>query len=141
MALMLWDPSFELGIHEFDEHHKQLVHLLNLSYDSFCFEAEHNELGAVLDELVDYATYHFAAEEHWMEACNYPGKSQHFEEHGRFSGRIVEIRNDFHIRKAHLNLEVMQFLKNWLIDHILKTDAAYAQFAKTAALNRAAAVA
>lgn len=130
MSFMLWDVSFELGIHEFDEHHKHLVDLLNMTYDGFTFDAEHSELEAVLDHLIDYATYHFATEEHWMEIHKYPQRSHHIEEHERFSQRVVEIQKDFHHGKTNLNLEVMQFLKNWLTEHILSTDAAYGDFAK-----------
>jgi hemerythrin len=130
MSFMEWNTTFELGITEFDEHHKHLVHLLNMTYDGIKSDAERDELEAVLDELVDYATYHFAAEEHWMSAHEYFGLSKHSEEHERFCKRVVEVQNDFHSGKVNLGLEIMQFLHNWLTDHILKTDAEYGRFAK-----------
>jgi len=130
MPVIEWSTSFELGIDEFDEHHKRLVYLLNMTYDGFTLEADRDELEAVLDELIDYATYHFAAEEYWMKVNEYPGLSQHSGEHERFSKRVVEIQNDFHNGKINLSLEVLQFLNNWLTDHILKTDAEYGIFAQ-----------
>ena len=129
MTFLEWDPGFELGIHEFDEHHKHLVDLLNMTYDGFVGKAERDELGAVLDALIDYAAYHFAAEEHWMELQSYPGLLQHREEHARFCTRVVEIQKDFHQGKANLSLETLQFLNDWLFNHILKTDAEYGRFA------------
>ena len=128
-AFIEWETRFELGIHEFDEHHKHLVDLLNMTYDGFIGKAEQDELGAVLDELVDYATYHFAAEEYWMELHTYPGMLQHREEHARFCTRVVEIQNDFHQGKTNLSLEILKFLNSWLVNHILKTDAEYGRFA------------
>ena len=130
MPVIEWSKSFELGIDEFDEHHKRLVYLLNMTYDGFTLEAGHDELGAVLDELIDYATYHFAAEEYWMRTNEYPGLSQHSGEHERFSKKVVEIQNDFHNGNTNLSLEVLQFLNNWLTEHILKTDAEYGIFAQ-----------
>jgi hemerythrin-like metal-binding protein len=65
-----------------------------------------------------------------MEIHHYPQRSQHIEEHERFSQRVVEIQKEFQRGKTNLSLEVMQFLKNWLTEHILKTDAAYGTFAK-----------
>jgi hemerythrin len=66
MPFIDWDKSFELGVTQFDEHHKCLLDLLNETYDNFTGGANREALGVVLDKLVDYATYHFAAEEHWM---------------------------------------------------------------------------
>jgi len=130
MPFMEWDDTFELGIVEFDEHHKHLVNLLNIIFDGFTCEASYEELEAVLDELVDYATYHFAAEEHWMQVHAYPGLLQHSSEHERFCTRIVEFQQEFLNGKADLSLDVLQFLNNWLSDHIIKADGAYGRFAR-----------
>ena len=128
MSFMKWLPSFELGIEEFDEHHKHLVHLLNMTYDGLSYGAEHDELGAVLDELIGYAMYHFAAEEHWMKMHEYPVLLEHIGEHEKFCKRIVTVQNDFHRGKSNLGIEVVQFLNSWLADHILETDAEYGRF-------------
>jgi len=130
MPFMEWDASFELGVTEFDEHHKYLVYLLNLTFDGVTFGASHDELGAVIDELIKYTTYHFAAEEQWMTIHKYPGQSEHRKEHEKFCTRVAEIQKDFHQGNMNLGLEVVQFLNNWLSDHILKTDAQYGRFAK-----------
>ena len=130
MSFIQWDRSFELGIHEFDEHHKRLANLLNMTYDGFTLGADHAELAAVLDELVDYATYHFIAEEHWMEVHNYPKLPQHREEHAKFSCRILDLQKDYHTSISNLSLDVLLFLQDWLITHILKSDADYGLFAK-----------
>jgi hemerythrin len=127
---MEWLPGFELGITEFDEHHKHLVYLLNMTYDGVTCGAEYEELEAVLDELVDYATYHFAAEEHWMTVNNYPRLPEHSNEHERFCTWVAGVQKDFHNGKSNLGIEVLQFLNSWLTEHILKTDAEYARFAK-----------
>lgn len=129
MAYFEWDKAFELGVEQFDEHHRHLIALLNETYDNFTCGTDQASLGAVLDKLIDYATYHFAAEEEWMSAHGYNGLAHHHKEHHKFTRRVVEIQNDFHNGKAHLSLEVLVFLKNWLSDHILKTDADYGRFA------------
>ena len=130
MPIIEWSKSFELGIDEFDYHHKHLVDLLNMTYDRFTNGASHEELGAVLDELADYATYHFAAEEYWMGVHEYPGFTKHSEEHKKFCNRVTEILNDFHNGNDSLSLEVLTFIMNWLTHHIMGTDAMYGVFAK-----------
>ena len=128
MSFMVWNNAFELGIKEFDEHHKHLVALLNMTYDGFTQGASRVEIAAVLDELVDYATYHFAAEEYWMGVNKYPYLTQHCEDHERFCKRVAEFQKEFHNGTSNLSLEVLQFINTWLNTHILKADADYGRF-------------
>lgn len=130
MPYIEWSSTFELGMDEFDGHHKFLVELLNMTYDGLICEAPRDELGGVLDELIGYAGYHFAAEEHWMEMHNYPDAYRHREEHKTFSAKIGEFQKDFYEGKADLSFEVLQFLNDWLFEHIVKSDAGYGRFAE-----------
>src|SRR5450631_3276687 len=129
MLVMEWDDNFFLGINDFDEHHKHLIDLLNMAFDGFTCKAGHDELAVVLDELYDYAMYHFAAEEYWMVVNEYPGSEQHSEEHEIFTNKVVAFQKDFSNRKTSLALEVLQFLMSWLTNHILETDGEYGRFA------------
>ena len=130
MSFIEWKSDFETGIHVFDEHHRHLVSLLNMAYDGITCGAEHSELSAVLDELIDYAAYHFIAEETWMEAYDYPDLAQHREEHFGFSCKIISMQQEFRDTMDNLSLEVLLFLQDWLITHILKRDAELGRFAK-----------
>ena len=136
MPIVEWNDSYLVGIEDIDQHHRHLVQLLNDTYDAFTDGSHQEKLGGVLDELIDYATYHFACEERWMQDSSYPGLSVHREEHERFIGRIVEIQKDFHARRANLTLEVLSFLKNWLTSHILQNDAGYGRFVAAARERR-----
>ncbi|NTW99452.1 MAG: hemerythrin family protein [Geobacteraceae bacterium] len=129
MSFMIWNDAFDLGIKEFDEHHKHLVALINLTYDIFTQGTTHDGIVKVLDELVDYTKYHFAAEEHWMAVNKYPNLSQHSDEHESFCQTVSAFQSDFFKRKTNLSLEVLQFLNDWLTAHILKSDADYSRFA------------
>jgi len=129
MPVMEWDDSFALGINQFDEHHKHLIDLLNMAFDGFTCRLDRDELVVILDDLVDYAMYHFAAEEYWMEVNEYPRVAQHREEHEIFTIKVAAFQNDFLNRKTSLSLEVVQFLMSWLTNHILETDGDYGRFA------------
>jgi hemerythrin len=132
MPFMQWDTSFELGIKEFDDHHKHLVHLLNLTYDAITLGAGRVEIGTVLNELVDYSVYHFAAEEQWMIDRKYPGLPEHVAEHVQFVKWIFKTQEDFLIGNMRVGRDVMEFLNTWLTDHILVTDAGYKSYAREA---------
>jgi len=131
MPIIDWDDTFLLGIPQLDEHHRQLVQLLNQAFDGFTAKAPTEEVGKLLEALADYATYHFAAEENWMKANGYPRLAEHVAEHEKFSARVTEMLRDVSADKPTLPLELLTFLKNWLVEHILTTDADYGRFFRT----------
>jgi hemerythrin len=128
MPFIEWEEDFQLGITQFDKHHKHLLALINQIYDDYTTEAPSETIGSVLNELIDYATYHFATEENWMEDQNYPQLDKHSEEHDRFSKTVLEMQKEFSQGKLNLSIDILIFLKNWLTDHILKTDAEYGRY-------------
>jgi len=128
MPIVEWNNTFELGVQLFDEHHYHLVELLNRVYDNFTAGAPAENIGIIFDELIDYATYHFASEELWMKDNSYPKINDHCIEHERFTRRVVEMQKDFHAGKLNLSLEVLTFLKNWLTNHILQIDIEYGRY-------------
>jgi hemerythrin len=131
MQVIEWNDSFSIGVQQFDEHHQHLVGLLNKAYNNFAVgfvDGTPESIGAILDELIDYATYHFAAEEHWMKENSYPKLAEHSEEHRRLSSRVVEMVKDYHLDKPNLALEILTFLNNWLTSHILESDYEYGHY-------------
>jgi len=132
MPIAEWKQEYELGIQPFDDHHQHLFALLNKTYDIFVNDAPKEELALILDELIDYAVYHFAAEEYWMRRNRYPALDQHACQHDHFSRRAVELQTSYAKGETGLTLEVLQFLNSWLSEHILKSDAAFKQFSPPA---------
>ena len=125
MPFIQWDDRYLLGIGQFDEHHKYLFKLLNSTYDLFMDEENDTGLKGVLDELIDYATYHFAAEEAWMCKQNYPRLLEHKEQHADFACRVAEFQRKFVNERGALTLEVLSFLQRWMVEHIKKCDGQY----------------
>ena len=131
MPIVEWNNSFTIGVEPFDEHHKHLVHLLNNSYDAFVLGVPTGKLAATLNELFEYASYHFASEKIWMLEHSYPKLEEHLEEHNFFVQRLKEIQEDYRQGNSSASLDIVVFLKDWLIDHILKSDAEYSNFIST----------
>ena len=133
MPIVEWNETFSVKIEEIDGHHRHLVDLLNKLYDEFASGSLPGELGTVLDELVDYATYHFSCEERRMGEASYPELPEHRAEHERFISRVNEIQADFLHQEAGVYLETLAFIKNWLTGHILETDARFGRYAASRA--------
>lgn len=128
MPIVEWNDSFLVGVEPFDEHHKHLVDLLNRSYNELEHDAPPESCGELLDELSDYVSYHFVREELWMMESSYPRYEQHIAEHNSYIQRLQGFQQDYKKGKAETSLEIFTFLRRWLIEHILKSDADYGSF-------------
>ncbi len=135
MPIFTWENRYSIDVEQIDEHHRHLVALLNKAYDNFLQFSPHGELNKLLHELIDYATYHFSAEEQRMQENNYPQAATHKREHAEFIRRVGEMHADFQSRKVYF-LEILGFLYEWLTSHILQTDAELGRFLNAAATRR-----
>jgi hemerythrin len=117
-----WDNSFSINIDELDRHHKKLIDLLNKSYLLIMQEAGQEELSHLLDELIEYAQYHFAAEEDLMRLHHYQNLDQHLVWHFGFINKVLSFRKEMNEGKGYLAIDIFDFIRNWLLDHILRID-------------------
>ena len=123
METFQWSPLFETGLVEVDTQHQRLVHLVNqLSQDADSATPEH--IDQALNELAEYTVYHFQCEEAIMAQDQVAAshRDRHMETHRRFVAQVVDWLER---RKAGepINLrQLLDFLANWLIFHILGDD-------------------
>lgn len=131
MPIVEWNDSFLVGVEPFDGHHKHLVDLLNRSYTGLVHAAPLENCGELLEELSDYVSYHFVAEELWMMENSYPRYEEHIAEHNNYIKQLQEFQQDYRQGRAETSLEVFTFLRRWLVEHILTSDADYGRFIST----------
>lgn len=126
MPIIEWNDTYSLGMEEIDHHHRHLVTLLNTTYDLFSGGGYRVEIEGLIKELINYATYHFAAEEQLMSRHDYTGAEDHINQHEDFIKQIRTFQKDFIDGRKKLSLELIVFLQDWLLQHISKSDRAYA---------------
>jgi hemerythrin-like metal-binding protein len=128
MPLFTWSDSYSVNSPEIDTQHKKLFDLINNLHDAMIRGKGKEVVGQILDGLIDYTRVHFADEEKMLEAINYPDLPAHLVEHDAFIRKVFQLQTDYRSGKQALTLPVMDFLKNWLLNHILKTDKKYMPF-------------
>jgi hemerythrin len=128
MALIFWYDSMSVRIPEIDRHHQHLIDLLNQLYEGFIEVQSAQTIEILLQELVDYVAYHFAAEERFMEADQYTLLAEHRLEHAQLSQHVQEFFRDFREGRHRIAMELLAFLSKWATAHILEMDGAYGQF-------------
>ncbi|MEI7596449.1 MAG: bacteriohemerythrin [Bacteroidota bacterium] len=126
--LMEWsDAVFSVDINLIDDQHKKLLMLINNLYASFKKGQAREKMGEILNELVNYTTYHFGVEEKYFEDFRYEGTPGHLKEHVKFVDTVLKFKEEFTTGKAAVSYEVLNFLKDWLISHIQVTDRGYVE--------------
>jgi hemerythrin len=124
-----WTDEFSVGIDEIDHDHQRLLELLNDLYDALEADAGREIVGNVLEGLVFYVSYHFAHEEGLFLRTNYPGYKGHRRQHQALRVTIKEIQEGFQLGETDgLPQQVLEFLKNWLYEHILRSDRAFSAY-------------
>jgi len=125
MSKILWSSRFELGISFIDEDHKTLVSLLNRMNDASRVDGDLTDVGGILSALVDYTRYHFAREERAQKVAGYPDADDHKQQHIALAAKAQSLFEEFREDPSSIDLgDVLDFLSDWLMDHILLHDMA-----------------
>ncbi len=125
MALMNWDEKYSVGITKIDEQHKKLINLINKLYDAMREGKGKEVLLSILDETLEYTKYHFVTEEGLFKQYSYSQIEDHIKEHRDMKGKVEQLYLDVQTGKTSISIEVFNFLKFWLNNHILNTDCKY----------------
>lgn len=88
---------------------------------------DNNEITAAMAELVEYTSYHFDNEEQAMIQADYPDLESHQEEHRKLREQALEFQEMGQAIDREEIREFYQFLRAWLVDHIVGCDMKYAK--------------
>ena len=125
MSLVTWDQSYSVSVRKLDEQHQKLFALLNALHDAMRQGKGQAIVQDTLRELATYTVTHFRAEEELMRRANYPGLAPHQVEHQRFVARVNQLTQDLQTGRNVSSIEVVGFIKDWLSEHIRRTDRSY----------------
>lgn len=134
--LVTWDNSYSLGLDKIDEQHELLLVLVNKIWRTIISRADKKQIFALIKELEVYSIIHFAEEEAYMLEVNYPNINEHKQIHKQFIKRVV-MEKTIAIKEGHLSLDILYFLKDWLINHIKGSDMLFSEYVKKRNKNSA----
>ena len=122
----LFTKEYLTGIELIDQEHQELFRIIgeanNLIKNEFIPD-KYDDIVHLLDELFQYTAVHFKDEEEYMESINYAGLPAQRAAHEAFVQRLSEIDLDqIDANQQETLEELMQFLTQWLINHILHSD-------------------
>ena len=123
---MTWTEKLSVGVEVLDDDHKKLVGMVNELHDKMKAGHGKEALGKVLDELVNYTKFHFEREERLFAKTGYPAAFAHKQQHDDLTKQVLDVQTKYKGGAvATLSLDVMDFLRNWLVNHIQGSDQKY----------------
>ncbi len=131
MSLMAWNDSFATHVGEVDAHHKKLIGFINEIYRGIMLEKDKTMVDSTLNELVDFTVMHFGYEESLFDKYGYEESSSHKANHKTLLGQVGDYVGRYKGGDADVSHELLSFLKNWLMKHIMGVDQKYAPFLKS----------
>ncbi|MGK2907658.1 MAG: GGDEF domain-containing protein [Desulfuromonadales bacterium] len=125
MQLFQWDQAFETRSAIVDEQHQHLVTITNQFGALIARNASGTEeIEKLCSDLMEYANYHFEAEERFMETKSLDQRhmSQHRQQHEDLRNEIIPLLQLVAAGNLAAANYMFEFLVNWLVFHILGTD-------------------
>ena len=123
--MIKWSDKYSVGISIIDEEHKKLFELINKADLVAKFGNNSNDVLAILDQMTEYVLNHFETEEHYMKEFHFPGFQPHRNEHIDFTNTTMDYKNRAVGGDCQITNEILEYLMQWLINHIQVTDKKY----------------
>ena len=126
--MICWTQEYSVNNEVIDGQHRGLFKILN-ELDQCIEKKEYQRMSNILTDLEVYALFHFSDEENAMEKWGYPDFNKHKKEHEEF-GTTVQDFNKKTLEESAVCKEVLNYLLNWITNHIKVSDQAYTPYYK-----------
>lgn len=123
-----WTDDLRVGVSVIDAQHRRLVDLVNELHDAMLQGQGSAVLGRTIRALVDYTVTHFGTEERYFAQYAYPAAASHLAQHAAFVEQVEDFKRGFDEGRLMMSLDVLDFLGNWLVEHIQGSDRAFAPY-------------
>jgi len=127
---IIWREEYSVGVKEIDLQHQHFIELMNKAYTAVYNNATKEDILKFVDELLTHGYNHFQTEEKYFDKFKYPLAEEHkkihaslLEQAGAFK---ITINNALDYGKEVSKL--VDFLEDWLVDHMLTEDMKYSPF-------------
>ncbi len=118
---LFWKPEYDTGVERIDHQHRYFLQLIDwllhrlLASESFQLKSRY------IDEVMNYARFHFLSEENYMKDHGYPEVARHEHLHGN-------LLKELNYKVSQLEFgdidsrDFVFFLKEWFMEHTAGED-------------------
>ncbi len=122
MPLIEWNDALSVGYRPIDADHMRLAELVNELHDDLLAGSSMTLIAACFQRIARHTASHFRHEEHLMEGSGFPDSHNHALAHQQLEAQIADLLRQVDAGEPVFTLELVEFLKNWLLNHILTMD-------------------
>lgn len=139
--LFLWTDDLRVDIRDVDEQHKGLFDLIKQLQIAISEKHEKEAAREILDQLAESTRQHFLLEESLMRLTHYPEFAAHKNQHESLMEQMRTLQHKLDNESAAINIDLLQFLYDWLTKHIGSSDQRFSKHFEKSELGQAPAVA
>lgn len=129
-----WNARYGVGLVSVDAQHQNLFAMCRELHEAMAAGQGKAALAKILDRLVQYTVVHFAHEERLMRLYDYPDMAAHKAQHEALTKQVLKFQQDFDLGRAAITVQLLQFLREWLQNHIQASDQKLAPYLKERAV-------
>ena len=119
--LMIWSEEYSVDAGNIDTEHKDLFDAINDLQVAVVGHEDRESVGLLLIRVDEGTHAYFASEEALMASVRYNGRALHALKHQHLTEQIDAFVARFH-RGTDLNDNLLLFIRDWFIPHILEAD-------------------
>lgn len=135
MALFTWNDSYSVKVAQCDQQHKRLFEIINELAESMRIGKGKEALSKTVGQLLDYTRTHFQQEEELMKRSGYADLAPHQAMHSKFVADIEGLIKQAQEGHAVNSIQVLNMLRDWLVNHIQKVDKQYSVHLNAAGIH------
>lgn len=124
----VWKEKYRLGVSSMDDEHKTLIEKINNLANAINQNSGQSAIVNCYQDLARFTKKHFADEEAYMESIQFPDIIPHKAIHKKLLEQVTFFESK--VASPNFNAsDLMSFLNDWLVKHIMGADMKYAQHA------------
>ncbi len=125
MTLKGWDYSLSVNHAGMDDDHQKLIENMKILHEAMKTGQQRVALAELIDDVNDYAQTHFLREEKYLREINHPDFMMQQQEHMAFLEKVRDFKRSFENGQIVLAIQMLPFLNDWFLNHIIKSDMKY----------------
>jgi hemerythrin-like metal-binding protein len=122
MSVIPWSNMFSVGVKEIDSQHQVLINIIDRLSDALETQSKTVDTAKVIEEIVQYAVYHFGSEERLLQQYSCSGAAKHIAEHQTCLKQVQQMVRQIERGQGPSPEELVIFLRDWIVSHILSCD-------------------
>lgn len=124
--LKSWDSSYSVGVSQLDQEHQKLLDMFFQLHQALTLGKSKAIIVQLVSELREYTLTHFKNEESYLEQINHPTLDEQKQQHATFIQKVDEFEVELNKGNSFVSMQVLQFLNDWIANHILDKDMKFA---------------